>query len=279
VNAAVAIARSGDLAHAEQELSRLAQLYPRDPVVRTALGQLQIQLGEIKAGISSFQAVLHLDSSSPDAHVNLGIALAADGDLTGALRQASAALALAPGSADAHLLKGRVLANVAKEQEARVELNDVLTVHPDSVLALRALWQVDQKLGHTSALISTLNRYVVLVPEDGDGWLQLRKAYMTVGKDMDAVPALRRAVALEPNSSEALFALSRALRSNNPEDSKRLAAHVAALSSDQHLCDELHLLGAEGNQALEQGTYRDAIELFKKAVSVCGECADAADLH
>ena len=279
LNAAVAVAQSGDLARAEREFSRLAELYPRDPAVRTGLGQLQVQLGNIKAGISSFQTVLRLDPSSSQAHVNLGIALAAGGDLPGALRQASAALSLAPGSPDAHLLRGRVLADMGKEQEARADLNEVLSVQPESVLALRALWQVDQKLGDTPTLISTLHRYLVLAPQDGEAWLQLGKAYMALGNNSDAVPALRRAVALQPESSEALFALSRALRTEDPEDSRRLAAQIAALRSNQHVADEVHLLGAEGNQALEQGRNPAAIELFTKALKICGDCTDAADLH
>lgn len=279
VNNAVGVAQTGDLNRAEQEFSRLARLYPRDPSVRTALGQLQVQLGDTKAGLSSFESVLRLDPSSAEAHVNLGIALASTGDLPGALRQSSAAIALAPSLLDAHLLRGRILADEGKDRKAKAELSEVLAAQPDSILALRTMVQVEQKLGDTPHLIDSLRHYLVLAPDDGQACVQLGEAYLSTDDNARAVPPLRRALQLQPSSSAAMFALSRALRMIDPTESKQLAAQVAAARSSEHASDEVRLLGAEGNEALEQGRYGVAISLFKRALAACGECGDAASLH
>lgn len=111
----------GQLAEAELVLAQAERLAPSDPVVLTLEGKVKRRLGEPGSAILLFQRVIQLTPKSGEAHVNLAIALADSGNLSGALTETSRAIALAPNLPTAHLNRARILDDMKMDREAAIE--------------------------------------------------------------------------------------------------------------------------------------------------------------
>ena len=88
----------GQLALAETLLERARSLAPHNDLVLKSLAKLQARLGELPAAVDNFRQIVAAEPASPDAHLNLAIALADSGDQKEALEQATAAEELDPAS-------------------------------------------------------------------------------------------------------------------------------------------------------------------------------------
>ncbi|HXN94746.1 MAG TPA: hypothetical protein VN879_09595, partial [Candidatus Acidoferrales bacterium] len=87
------------------------------------------------------------------------------------------------------------------------------------------------------------------------------------------------AVAIEPDNSQALWSLARAIKPADPDEAGRLMARYSEVQKKHRIVDEA---GNLGNNALAAGAAHDwpeAIRQFQKAITVCGDCAIKADLH
>ena len=75
VNLALILAGRGDLQEARKDLETALSAEPGNIKALTALGMVQGRLGEA-AAVETFRKVVKLDPKSPEAHLNLGIAIA-----------------------------------------------------------------------------------------------------------------------------------------------------------------------------------------------------------
>lgn len=92
------------------------------------------------ASVALLRKIVARKPKSAAAHLDLGMALAENYDLTGALAETGEAVRLAPGSALAHLNHGLVLFNLARIAEAQPDSN----LPPASLHRLRSpttFWQ------------------------------------------------------------------------------------------------------------------------------------------
>ena len=78
-----------------------------------------------------FRKVIALDPKAPGAHINLGITLADQFNLEGALEEFSEAIRLDPNAAAAHYNKGRVLLDLRRDSDAKPELETATRLDPD----------------------------------------------------------------------------------------------------------------------------------------------------
>ena len=75
--------------------------YPRYPFAELVdLGIALAEQGNLEAAIASFNTAIRLDPDDPDAHTNLGVALQEQKKLSEAIRAHQQALALNPDSAE-----------------------------------------------------------------------------------------------------------------------------------------------------------------------------------
>src|SRR5262249_8668610 len=111
-------ARRGVLGLAALALGALAWSTTREPP-------------HLRDSTALFERALAVDGESPVAHVNLGNARLAAGDLAGAERHYARALELAPALATARVNRAQALRLLGRADEARAELERALAEAPD----------------------------------------------------------------------------------------------------------------------------------------------------
>jgi tetratricopeptide (TPR) repeat protein len=268
----IALARKGDFKEAEEAFEQAVTLHPRDARVLTALGQVQEQLGELSESIETFRKVIELDPLSADAHVNLGIALGDRADLAAALQESFIATRLAPSSASAHFLRGRLLSDLGRHEEARGEFRKVLNIAPGYAEALNYWAALEGDEGNRIAQGNLLKRYVRLRPDQATAFVQLGHVLEEEHRESEAIAAWRRAIALNPRYSEAIYSLARALKRTDPVESKQLMERIHELERDQRTIDRVSLLGNQANAKMYDANYKGAIDDLHEAIVLCGRC-------
>jgi tetratricopeptide (TPR) repeat protein len=268
----IALARKGDFKSAEVAFEQAVTLHPRDARVLTALGQVQEQLGRLPESVETFRKVIELDPLSAEAHENLGIALGDQADLATALKESSIEIRLAPGSESAHFLRGRLLVDLGKHEEARDEFRKALEISPKYAEALYHLATLEGDDGNTEMQGNLLRRYLRLRPDEAMAFDQLGHVLEEEHRESEAVVAWRRAIALNPDYSEAIYSLARAMRLTDPVESKKLMERVQELGSNQRMVDRVTMLGNQANAKMYEANYKGAIDDLKNAIVACGRC-------
>jgi tetratricopeptide (TPR) repeat protein len=269
----IALAQKGEFKEAEEVFEQAVALHPDDPRALTALGEVQAQLGKLPESIATFHKVIELDPLSADAHENLGIALADRSDLADAFKESSMATQLAPGLAGAHFLRGRILSDLGEQEEARVEFRKTLDIDPKFAEALYYWAALEGDEGNTEMQGSLLTRYVKLRPDQAKAFDQLGHVLEEEHRESEAVVAWKRAIALNPRYSGAIYSLARALKGTDPVESKQLMERVQELEHDQQTIDKVNLLGNQANAKMYEGNYKGAIDDLTNAIVLCGRCS------
>jgi tetratricopeptide (TPR) repeat protein len=268
----IVLAQKGDFEKAEEAFEKAVTLHPQDARALTALGQVQEQLGKLPESIVTFRKVIELDPLSADAHENLGIALGDQSDLASALEESSIATQLAPRSASAHYLRGRLLSDLGQHEKARDEFRKALDIAPKYAEALYYWAALEGDEGNTELQGNLLKRYLRLRPDQASVFNQLGRVLEKEHRESDAVVAWRRAIALNPQYSEAIYSLARALRPTDPVESKQLMERVQNLAADRRTIDRVSLLGNQANSKMYKANYKGAIDDLRNAIVLCGSC-------
>ena len=86
--------------------------------------------GALPEAIAEYEIALRLDPDSPQAHYNLGLALAESGDLEAGVRECLTALRGFPNRADWEAGVARILAQLGRRDEAIEHLKAALVIDP-----------------------------------------------------------------------------------------------------------------------------------------------------
>src|SRR6267143_347992 len=141
------------------------------------------RMGRQSEAVPCFRKVVDLDTKSAEAHLNLGIALADQFDLLGALAEFSEAVRLAPDAYAPHYNKGRVLVDLRRNEEAK---------------RLQARFETLQRNQHITDRAQTLGNFALASAAACD-WpqaiAQLKEGLQLCG-DCSALPLLRKDLGL-----------------------------------------------------------------------------------
>src|SRR5437016_13673711 len=97
---------------------------------------VETKTGRSEDAVAMFRKVVELESSSSDAHLNLGIALIDQYDRIAGLREFTEAVRLNPNSPAAHSSLGHFYFETGRYEDARRELETACRRHPDNPGAL-----------------------------------------------------------------------------------------------------------------------------------------------
>lgn len=158
------LAREQAFAGQVPECLELARLYPKSPEAHLNLGRALAADQQEEAGIEEVQVALELDPDNFDALLYLATLLSARREYKEALRAYDRLLENYAGSPDAHVGKGWVLQRLNRLDEAVVEYRTALDADPKNYEAHYRLSQALDQSGRTAEALEQLWRAVALRP-------------------------------------------------------------------------------------------------------------------
>jgi tetratricopeptide (TPR) repeat protein len=229
--------------------------------------------------VDTFRKVISLDPLSPDAHLNLGIALADQQRSEEALAEFTEAVKLAPGQAGPHYNKGRVLGDLRRYEEALPELQQACKLDATIPDAWFRLGIAQRETQHYPEAVEAFRATLKLNPRQPDASFLLGQSYQTLGKSPEAIGAWKATLEVEPNHAQALYSLSRALSKANPEEATRYRNRFTSLQAQSGATERARTLSNFALAAAKDGRWNDAIAQLNEAIQVCGNCSSGPALH
>ena len=151
--------------------TRAVAVVPGSPVARSNLGTALAARGDFSGAAVQYREVAREWASHPGAFQNLGRALAADGRFAEAVGPFRRLVALRPRWAEAHLELGTVLYNLGDVDGAVASLTRAVELDPKSARAHESLGTALWRLGREAEAAEHLRRAVALgltMPRDRD---------------------------------------------------------------------------------------------------------------
>lgn len=244
-NLGAALVGTGRLAEAESHVRRAITLRPDRPGPHENLGVIMLAARRYGEAETHFRRVVALRPEHGASRNNLGVALAQQGRDAEAEAEFRQATRLAGRLVDAPANLGALYVGQGRYAEAIVPLRQALRMDAEfpgvkgnmaRALRSRAVELVsDGKLGAGIALWQEAQG---LAADDPQVLRALGQALVEQGKGAEAVPALERAVALNPRGARERFWLARAYRlAGEPARAQREIAALRAM--DPALAAEL----------------------------------------
>jgi len=270
---------AGKLAEAELVLDRAAELAPSDAVILTLDGRVKGRLGEYASAVALLERVTKLTPQSAPSHVDLAIALADSGNLNSAMAETGTAISLAPHLAIAHLNRARILSDMEKDREACDEFAVAARLAPGNP-DIYFYWSIaERSQGDFTKETELLRKVEKLQPGNVKAHIMLATSLLDQKRTAEAVSELRVALAIDPDSAQAIYKLSRVLYSTNPDESKGLRDHFDRLKAQNAFLDRVKALGNQGFHAFTMQNWRESIRLYTEAIETCGDCEIESALH
>jgi tetratricopeptide (TPR) repeat protein len=270
---------AGKLAEAELVLDSAEKLAPPDPVILTLDAKVKGRLGEYSTAVALLKRVIRQTPKSAQAHVDLAIALADSGDLDSALTETATAISIAPHLSSAHLNRARILADLKRDQEADGEFALATRLAPGNPDGYFYWALAERAQGNFTKEAELLQKVVKLQPGNATAHLRLADILLDQNRTAEAVAELRSALAVDPNSAEAIYKLSRALHKTDPEESNRLHAQFDQLKAQNSVVGQAKALANDAFRAFTVQDWRESIRLFSEALATCGDCEIKSALH
>jgi tetratricopeptide (TPR) repeat protein len=279
VNLGLLLAQHGQVAQGEQQLRAAIQIDPSDPSAYTALGMIQGKSGRGVEAVESFRKVVALGPDSADAHLNLGIALVDQYDRTGGFQEFQQAARLAPQSPAVHYNLGRFFFETAKYEDARKELEQAVRLDPSYAPALYFLALAAKQDNDLPRSTELFEKLLALQPGNPDAQFLLGQNLEHQGNSSDAVTHWKLALQADPNYSQALYNLARALKKMNDPEAQKYQDRYDQLQKDQQISDRVQQLGNFALAASNAQNWPQAFAQIQEAMHLCGSCPEAAHLH
>jgi serine/threonine protein kinase/Flp pilus assembly protein TadD len=251
---------------AVQLLRRAWRQHPADFWVNEDLGLLLYQT-EPKRWAESVRyltAAVALRPDSPGAHLNLGLALRAGGQLDEAIACYRRAIALDPNFVAAHSNLGNALAELDQVDEGIACCRQAIALDPKSASAHYNLGTVLHGMGRLDEAIASFRRAVALDPKFANAHCNLGSALADKGQLDEAIACYRRAIALVPRDAEAHYNLGTVLMDKGKVD-EAIASYRKAIDIDPKLARPHVNLG---NVLLGKGQLDKAIASFRQAIAL-----------
>ena len=114
-----------------------------------------------------------------------------------------------PSSAECWMLKGILLAQEQKYEDAAAAFKQVFALNPQAVWARQNLAMCMEKLGRRDEAIVEFKRALAVKPDYGMAWLGLGQLYEQMGRTNDAERCYSEALTNRVNQADDLAALAR----------------------------------------------------------------------
>ena len=120
---------------------------------------------------------------------------------------------------------------------------------------------------------------IALQPGNPDAQFLLGQNLEHQGKTAEAIAHWKLALQADPNYSQALYNLARALRKSNDSEAQQYQDRYDTLQKNQQITDRVQQLGNFALEASNAQNWPQAFAQMQEALELCGECPEAAHLH
>ena len=205
---ATALAATGDIAAAEQQLSSALARSPDSPPLNDALGTLIAQSGHLEDALPYFQHAVSADPSLAQAQYHLGTALLSLNQADAAIAPLSLAVTAMPSSFAAQLQLGKALSAIHQDAEALTHLHLAVQLRtpatsPDALYALALALQAsgDAKGSLPIFDAATTAPTASTSASSSAALTNYALARVQTGDATDALPLYKRALELGPDTA------------------------------------------------------------------------------
>jgi protein O-GlcNAc transferase len=227
--------------------------------------------GDFAAACTHYRRALEARLDYPEAHNNLGLALAMQGELTLAAESYQSAIALRPNYAIAYNNYGNVLHNLGDLEQAGACYRKAIAFRPDYAEAYNNLGNVLRREGGLDAVAALYDKAISLNPNYAEAHYNLGFLRQTRGGLSDAEKSYRNAIALRPNYVDAHNNLGTVLKLQGRWE-------AAAECYKKALAFDPNNVGVYCNLAdsyQTQGKLDDAAATLQQAIAANPDCAQA----
>jgi tetratricopeptide (TPR) repeat protein len=261
---ASALINQGKLEQAEAIFRDLVAAGSSDATVYGSLGAICGAQERYEEAIALLNKALEIKPDYPEAHVNQGIALQNQGNLTAAIAAFTRALAYRPHYANAHIRLGLALQEQGDRSAAITAFNKAIALQPDHPDVYNNLAIALQEDGDLPSAIAAYGKALAIKPDNAQAYNNLGNALQEQGDLAAAIAAYNKSIELTPSYQDAYFNRAIALQAQG-----HLAAAIAsckqALELKPDFFDAHNRLGLA---FCEQGNFPAAIASYKKALEI-----------
>jgi tetratricopeptide (TPR) repeat protein len=205
-------------------------LRPNSPGVYVNLGIALWAQGDLSGAIACYRQAIALAPNYAGAHNNLGLALNDQGDRASAIAHYRQAIALDPKLVQPHFNLGIALKAAGDLPGAIAAYRKAIDLDPKYAQAHHNLGVALGRRGDRAGAVASLRMAVELDPKCAGDHYDLGNALLRQGDRAGAIASFRQAVALDPKYAEAHCNLGQALKAQG-----ELAAALAALQTGHEL--------------------------------------------
>jgi tetratricopeptide (TPR) repeat protein len=254
-------------ASAEQLLRRAWRQYPEDFWINDHLGRLVLETKpqHWAEAVRFLTAAVALRPDTPGAHLNLGSALRAGGQVDEAIACAEKAIALDHRYAKAHTNLGNALADKGKMDEAIACWRKAIALDPKDANAYYNLGTALADKGQVDEAIACLKKAIDLDPRYARAHCNLGEALKAKGKVDEALACFKTAIDLDPKLAQAHTGLGAILCDVKRDYDEAIACFKKAIALDPKYALAHTDLGVA---LYGKGQVDEAIACFKKAIAL-----------
>lgn len=202
---AVRLQRQGDAAAAVIACRTVLRGAPGDVDAWQLLAWIEVQRGNIAAGLEAFEKVAAARPRDAAAHTNVGNALLEVQRSEDALRSYDRALALDPVHTRTLYNRGVCLGGLGRHAEALASYERALAIEPRHVDALYGRGNALASLGRHGDAAIAFERALAVDSGRADIWINRGNSLQELCRLDEALACYARARVLEPNSQDAAF--------------------------------------------------------------------------
>ncbi|WP_324780942.1 tetratricopeptide repeat protein [Thiobacillus sedimenti] len=262
---AIVLTQQGRFAEARELAQRaLSMFYRQEPRAWLALGDVEINSGQMDAAQTAYETAARLNPANPVAWKMVGITCTRRKDLACAEKAYRKALRLKPDDADLYKALVGLQLEQGKETEAAELLGARTASRPNDAENWIALGVAEQKRGRLAEADKAWRKAVELNPESADAWADLGWSQSRLGNPEEAESSLRKAIRLNPEHLMAWSSLATVQIS---------LKHYAEAEQSFNKLVELNPKGVDlwlglGSVRFQQGNFIAAASAWKQATVI-----------
>jgi tetratricopeptide (TPR) repeat protein len=255
-----------NMREAEAVVNRLLKNDPNQVGANFLKGRILLVGRDYQGAIERFDRVIQLEPSGGMAHYFKALCFRALGDMKRAELDLLKAVELTPGLIEGRLLLAEIYLQANMTKLARPQIDEALKTSPQNIRALildgnaRVL---DKDLIGAEAAFS---KVLALAPNYAPAHVRLGLVYIEMGRNMEALKSLEKALELNPTQTETLALMVGIFAEEKRyTDAHRLCqGHRAKVA--RYPSTLAYVAFLEGNIALEEGDSKRAEQFYQEAI-------------